>query len=135
MVSERIKELSYEHPIIIFDGKCLLCSRIIRFFIKYDTDKILRYTTTQHENIDHYQNENADTGILVDNGIVYTFSDFPIYAIRHLKMPLSMLYYLKWFPKPVRDAVYRWVARNRRRLFGRSDVCMIPDDGMKERFL
>lgn len=135
MVSERIKELSYEHPIIIFDGKCLLCSRIIRFFIKYDTDKILRYTTTQHENIDHYQNEDADTGILVDNGIVYEFSDFPIHAIRHLKMPLSMLYYLKWFPKPLRDAVYRWVARNRRRLFGRSDVCMVPDDGMKERFL
>jgi len=38
-------------------------------------------------------------------------------------------------PRFLRDPVYRWVARNRYRLFGRHDRCMLPEPQWGERFL
>lgn len=38
-------------------------------------------------------------------------------------------------PYPIRDAAYRWVARNRYRLFGHSEVCLMPTAETAHRFL
>jgi predicted DCC family thiol-disulfide oxidoreductase YuxK len=38
-------------------------------------------------------------------------------------------------PKPVRDAVYSLVARNRYRIFGKHDACFVPDAAMRARVL
>jgi predicted DCC family thiol-disulfide oxidoreductase YuxK len=35
----------------------------------------------------------------------------------------------------VRDPLYRWIARNRYRLFGKRDVCIVPSTQTAERFL
>jgi predicted DCC family thiol-disulfide oxidoreductase YuxK len=42
---------------------------------------------------------------------------------------------LRWVPKGLRDWVYRLVAKNRYRLFGRLERCMVPTQELKERFL
>jgi predicted DCC family thiol-disulfide oxidoreductase YuxK len=38
-------------------------------------------------------------------------------------------------PKPLRDAVYSLVARNRYRIFGRYDECFVPDADMRARVM
>lgn len=36
-------------------------------------------------------------------------------------------------PKPLRDAVYRWVAANRYRFMGKTDTCEMPDPELLKR--
>ena len=38
-------------------------------------------------------------------------------------------------PRPIRDWVYDWIGSRRYRLFGKRDVCWIPDPQLTERFL
>ena len=38
-------------------------------------------------------------------------------------------------PKPLRDAVYNQVARNRYRIFGKYDACFVPDAEMRARVM
>ena len=47
---------------------------------------------------------------------------------RHLKL-------LAIVPRPLRDAVYHFIAKSRYKLFGRSEQCMIPTPELRERFL
>jgi predicted DCC family thiol-disulfide oxidoreductase YuxK len=52
-----------------------------------------------------------------------------------LGWPWKTLGALLLVPRPVRDAVYALVARNRYRLMGRRDVCRIPEPSWRARFL
>lgn len=36
-------------------------------------------------------------------------------------------------PKPLRDAAYRWFARNRYRFLGRADACALSDPDLAKR--
>jgi predicted DCC family thiol-disulfide oxidoreductase YuxK len=38
-------------------------------------------------------------------------------------------------PRPLRDLVYDWVARNRYRWFGKRDACMVPTPELRARFV
>jgi len=54
---------------------------------------------------------------------------------RGLRQPWSSAWHLRWIPLFVRDAVYRFISRNRYRWFGRSDVCTLPRADLAPRFL
>ena len=41
---------------------------------------------------------------------------------------------IAWVPRAVRDPLYRWIARNRYRLFG-TTACHVPTDEQRARFL
>jgi predicted DCC family thiol-disulfide oxidoreductase YuxK len=47
----------------------------------------------------------------------------------------SQLKLLLVLPRPLRDLVYRFVARYRYKWFGRREQCMLPTAELKERFL
>jgi predicted DCC family thiol-disulfide oxidoreductase YuxK len=38
-------------------------------------------------------------------------------------------------PRPLRDAVYNLIARNRYRIFGKYDACIVPDASLRARVL
>jgi len=38
-----LEELSYKHPIIVFDGVCNLCSGFVNWLIKKDKKRQFRY--------------------------------------------------------------------------------------------
>jgi predicted DCC family thiol-disulfide oxidoreductase YuxK len=42
---------------------------------------------------------------------------------------------LRAVPKPLRDAVYNTIARNRYRIFGKYEECFVPDAAMRTRIL
>jgi predicted DCC family thiol-disulfide oxidoreductase YuxK len=77
---------------------------------------------------------DPDSVILIDHGQVYSHSD----AVLRIAAQLDGWRWLaagKVLPRPVRDALYRFVARNRYRWFGRQDSCMLPTPALKARFL
>jgi predicted DCC family thiol-disulfide oxidoreductase YuxK len=76
-----------------------------------------------------------DTVILAVGNDIFSRSDVALEIVRRLGFPWSLLYVFKWVPRPIRDAVYNWVARNRYRWFGRREECMLPRPEWRERFL
>ncbi|MCU0279349.1 MAG: DCC1-like thiol-disulfide oxidoreductase family protein [Candidatus Nanopelagicales bacterium] len=98
-----------------FDGFCVLCNHTVRFLQRHARPGELEYVA----------NPAADqvSVIVEDNGVVYTKSDAVLQLLRHLRQPWPALRALRLVPRPLRDAVYDWVAANRYEWFGRLDVC------------
>jgi predicted DCC family thiol-disulfide oxidoreductase YuxK len=76
-----------------------------------------------------------DSFVYVKDGQFYTESTAALRVARDMGGAMSLLWGLMIFPRFIRDAVYRLVARNRYRVFGKKDACMIPTPELKSRFL
>ena len=75
---------------------------------------------------------------VIDTG-AYNLEDFlkeSKLVAKDLKALWPLVYYLFiWWPKPIRDAIYSWIAKNRYKWFGKQDQCMIPEKSVSHRFL
>jgi predicted DCC family thiol-disulfide oxidoreductase YuxK len=78
---------------------------------------------------------SSDTVVIVQNGRRYVRSDAILHLLLDLRAPWPLGFAAILLPLGLRDAVYRWVASNRYRVFGRSDSCPLPPPGLRERFL
>jgi predicted DCC family thiol-disulfide oxidoreductase YuxK len=129
-----------DDDVILYDGVCIFCSRWIRFVAKRDVDRRFRFTAIQSPygtrlaqafGIDP---DDPDTNAVVHGGVVHFKSDAALTV-------LSALPGWRWtrmlfaVPKPVRDAVYGLVARNRYRIFGKYEQCFVPDAEMRARVM
>ena len=66
---------------------------------------------------------------------VYLRSDAAAAILADLGGAYRPLSWLRVIPRPLRDALYDWVAARRYRWFGKLDSCRLPDKGMEGRFL
>jgi predicted DCC family thiol-disulfide oxidoreductase YuxK len=125
----------------MFDGVCNLCNGTVQFLLKRDRQQILRFaplqgTFGQQALRDHGLDPNAlQSLVLLDNGKAYTHSTAALRAFRALGGGWLVISWLEIFPEGLRDMVYRWIARNRYRWFGRRESCMVPSPAVMERFL
>lgn len=130
-----------KHPILLFDGVCNLCNGAVQFIIQRDPSGIFRFASLQSEAaagmLARFPEapRNISTIVLLENGRLYTRSDAALRAARYLPAPWPALYGFIIIPRPLRNAVYDWIARNRYRWFGKKDQCMVPAPELKERFL
>lgn len=76
-----------------------------------------------------------DTVVMVAGDRVFTRSDAALEIVRRIGGAWSLLTVFKIVPRPLRNAVYDWVARHRYRWFGRTESCMIPRPEWANRFL
>ena len=129
------------NPVVLFDGVCLLCNGMVRFIIANDPCAIFRFAALQSGTADqlwapsHNEKESGDSIVLIEDGKPFVRSDAVLRILRRLRMPWPLFTILSVIPKPIRDACYRFVARNRYRWFGRSEHCMIPTENQRARFL
>lgn len=135
-----MNEEKLEYPIILFDGVCNYCNKWINFSIKWNKKKNLRYATFQSNsgiflkkryNID----EAIDSVILIEKNKVYIYSSAAINIAKYLQFPANLLYVLIIVPTFIRNPLYKWVAKNRYKWFGKKDSCMIPSKEIKQLFL
>ncbi len=77
----------------------------------------------------------ADSVVLVENGRAYVASEAALRIAARLDAPWNWLPVLRVLPVALRDAVYRWIAGNRYRWFGRRQVCWLPAPELAQRFL
>jgi predicted DCC family thiol-disulfide oxidoreductase YuxK len=62
-------------------------------------------------------------------------SDAVLHLCRELGGIWTMLTWLRLIPRSIRDWVYNLVARNRYRVFGKYDTCMLPEPRHRAKFL
>jgi len=127
--------------IVVFDAQCLLCDGWVRFLLRHDKGRRLRFASIQGE---HGQAllaraglrvEGLQTLLLVDGERVWQHTA-AILRVLHVLGGVWRLAWIAWLvPAPLRDALYRWLARNRYRWFGRSETCLLPPADAAERFL
>jgi len=134
-------ESSSDEQIVVFDGVCNLCSRSAHFILRNDRSRVFKLATAQSAigrqlladaGIDP---DNVETFVLVRAGHAYFRSDAALEVVNKLDWPWRALKILRFIPRALRDPVYRLVARNRYRWFGRKATCMVPTNDIRSRFL
>ena len=126
--------------IVMFDGECNFCDASVHFIIKRDPNAYFQFAALQSnagsELKKKYQiPEQIDSFILIKDNQVYKYSDGALEVCRHLKGLWKMLYILKVVPRPIRNRVYKYIAKNRYKWFGKKDECMVPSPEVRSRFL
>ncbi|MFD1673229.1 thiol-disulfide oxidoreductase DCC family protein [Alicyclobacillus fodiniaquatilis] len=136
-MSQSISETS----VILFDGVCNLCNAAINFIIPRDTAKNFRFAALQSEAgsalVRQFSSATGELNslILLSHGRMSSKSTAVLRIARELDGLWPICYVFIAVPRPLRDAVYDFVARHRYKWFGRRDKCMIPTADMLERFL
>ena len=129
-----------DDDVILFDGVCIFCSRWVRFVIARDTTRRFRFTPIQSDygtrlaktfGIDP---EDPDTNAVVHGGVAFMKSDAALTVLSHLP-GWRWTRVLFAVPRPLRDAVYSLIARNRYKIFGKYETCFVPDADMRARVL
>lgn len=117
--------------IILFDGVCNFCNASINFVIDHDTARRFRFASLQSDIGQQILIENRrsvsdfDTMLLVREGVLYEKSTAALEIARYLR-GWTWLYAFRFIPHFIRDAVYNLIAKNRYRIFGKSESCRIP---------
>jgi predicted DCC family thiol-disulfide oxidoreductase YuxK len=120
------------HPIIVFDGDCVFCSANAQFVLRHDNRHYFRLAAMQGEvgtalyarfGIDP---KDPESMIVVTGDRVQRDSDGVLAIYSGLGWPWRAMAVFALVPRFIRDPVYRWVARNRYRLFGRREMCFVP---------
>jgi predicted DCC family thiol-disulfide oxidoreductase YuxK len=125
----------------VFDGVCFLCSRSVAFVLVRDRQKQFRFATLQSTRgrallIRHgLDPEDPDSFLLADGAAGYANSDAIIRVVTALGGAWRLAALFRLVPRLLRDRLYRWIARNRYRWFGRREACMVPSPEMQGRFL
>ncbi len=127
--------------LVIFDGVCNLCETSVNFIIERDPDGTFQFVPSQTALGEALQDEygvntsSLDTVVLIKDGVVYTESDAAVEIAREFDGAWKLLSLSRFVPRPIRNRVYQWIARNRYAWFGRKDVCMMPTPEIRARFL
>lgn len=128
-------------PLVLFDGVCNLCNGIVTFIIARDPEARLRFAALQSERGQAVLRRhrlplsNYDSFVVLDNGKIYLKSEAFLRIMRYLSWPWPLMQYMRLVPRVLRDWGYDLVGRNRYRLFGRQDRCMMPTPDVMRRFL
>ncbi|HZY18378.1 MAG TPA: DCC1-like thiol-disulfide oxidoreductase family protein [Ramlibacter sp.] len=127
--------------IVVFDARCLLCSRWVKFLLRFDRRGVLRFASIQGAAgqallaAAGLRPDGLQTLLLVDGERSWQHTAAVLRVLHVLGWPWRAAW-LGWLvPGPLRDAAYRLVARNRYALFGKSETCLLPPADHSKRFL
>jgi predicted DCC family thiol-disulfide oxidoreductase YuxK len=131
--------------LVLYDGLCGLCDRSVQFLLARDRRGVLRFAPLQGETaaaVLRRQRVAPDLATMVfvrghggRDERAFVRSAGAIRALAALGGPWRLAALLLVVPPPLRDAVYRWVAANRLRWFGRLESCRVPSPQVRRRFL
>lgn len=127
--------------IVLFDGVCNFCDGSVQFIIKRDPSEHFYFTSLQSEKGQQLKqqfgiSEHEDSVVLIENGKFYTQSTAALRIAKKLDGLWHLLFLFILVPRPIRDKVYRYIAKNRYKWFGKKeDACTLPSPEMRKRFL
>lgn len=130
-----------DHAVIFFDGVCNLCNHSVQFIIKRDAKDTFRFAALQSAHATEilaasdFDSEQLSTIILLEGGKVYRRSTAALRIARRLSGLWPLLYGFIIVPAFIRDFCYELIAKNRYRIWGQSDSCMVPSTALKQKFL
>lgn len=127
--------------ILLFDGVCNLCNSSVNFIIKRDKNINFNFAALQSEIAQDllkkydFKLKNLDSIILIKEGKYYLESSAVLHIVKKLDGAWKLFYVFIIIPKPIRDFIYKIIARNRYKIFGKKNKCLIPTPEIKDRFL
>lgn len=131
-----------QQSIILFDGVCNLCNHSVIFVLQREEEPVFKFASIQSEAGKELlewwglSQEYNQAIVFIDRGEIHFGSTAALKIGQQLRFPWSFLSYAGFIvPKFVRDWVYNQIARHRYRWFGKRDVCMVPTENLKARFL
>jgi predicted DCC family thiol-disulfide oxidoreductase YuxK len=135
------------NPIILYDGICGLCNRLVQFILGHDSRDRFRFASLQSDFAAQLLRrhsaspEDLDTMyVIIDRGLreerIASRSDAAVAVLRELGGGWAALgIALRALPLELRNWGYNLVARNRYRTFGKYDSCPIPSVKDRHKFL
>ena len=128
----------YGH-VVVYDGVCMLCNRMVQYLLRNDQQQLLTFSTFQ-----------GLPDVISKNGLEFPLEESISYYRKGIWWQQSsavLLIYkdvfgswhwsqLAWvFPRFLRDFIYRIVAKNRYRWFGKHAQCVLPTPAQQDRFI
>ncbi len=140
-----------DHQVILFDGVCNFCNYWVNFILARDKNDLFRFAALQSEtglellkkfelsrtdpSSLHYAGTSFDTFILIDGKTYFTKSTAALMIAGKLKSVVKLFYPFIFLPKPFRDFFYDLIAKNRYKFFGKREICRVPSDDEKKKFI
>ncbi len=113
-----------KQSLIYYDQECRLCHGAVRFITQRDSNQRFIFRPLQSDDgakllaqtgLDPHQPGSL---ILVEGDHLRIRSDAALRIAGHLRAPWPLLRVFRIVPRPLRDAIYNRIARNRYRWFG-----------------
>lgn len=136
-----LNKIPNNYELILFDGVCNFCNSSINFIIDHDPEKHFKFAPLQSDigqGVLRKFNKNTkdfDSVILLKDNKLYQKSEAALEITKHLSGFWKYLSVFGILPTFFLDFFYNIVAKNRYRIFGKSDSCRMPTPELKERFL
>lgn len=132
--------------LVLYDGVCGLCSRLLRFTIRHDRGGVFRFASLQSAvgkamversggNPEDLNSFYVLPNFRTSHSPALTRSNAALFVAGELGWPWKALRVAGLLPAVLRDGVYNIIARFRYRLFGRYDQCEIPSKEIRSRFI
>jgi predicted DCC family thiol-disulfide oxidoreductase YuxK/plasmid stability protein len=137
----RLHEWTRHERVILFDGVCNWCNAWVNFAIDRDPRGKFKLGTLQSEQAQQIlkelqlSTEDFETFLLLEQTRIFTKSTAALRIARHLSGLWPLLYLFIVIPRPIRDAVYNYIARHRYKWMGKAETCRIPTPSERARFL
>jgi len=127
-------------PVVFFDGECVMCNGFVDILLQVDPAGTIQIAPLQGETarqcLPPLPTDRAAWSIYYqDDTRLYDQSDAFIQICKRLGGVWSTLSMIGLIPRPIRDSIYRLIARNRYRLLGRRATCRMPSESDQNRFL
>lgn len=127
------------NPLVLFDGKCNLCNGTVDFLIRKDSRKQLRFIALQSKEGKKLKKKfnvpvENDSVILIFKGRIFLESEAVLKIAEFLPYPWRIAAGFRVIPASLRNRIYKWIAVNRYRLFGKKKHCRVPTPEEKKMF-
>lgn len=125
----------------LFDGVCNFCTGSVQAVLRLDRKGVIRFTPIQSPYgrelaVKHgIDPETPESFLFLDHGQALAKTAAIGALLRRLDPPWRWLAFVDRLPRGPADAAYDWIARNRYRLMGKKDRCMVPTPEQRARFI
>lgn len=135
------QEIHKTYDIVFFDGVCNFCNSTVDLIYSKNKKRNIFYSSLQSEFAKEFLGQHGINSTDLDTVIFYTAGEFYfrssaiLQIFKHLSGGYKFLSVFLVFPTFIRDAVYKWFAKNRYKFFGKDETCRIPSAEERKSFL
>lgn len=135
--SGSLAETPEDAPIFVYDGVCALCDWTVRYVLAHEITPSIRFVAIQSEEGRALAREGdidpdaPESFLFIENGRLMKDSEALLALARQLRGPARAAPLTRLLPRFVADALYRLVACNRYRWFGRITACPVADESIE----
>ncbi len=140
MTENALAEAGIDRPVIFFDDVCVMCNTFVNFLLRVDRRGQFLLASLTGETARKLLPPLPDdpkkwSMVYIDEAGIHDQSSASLEVYRRMGGIWWLLSLGRFVPRAIRDPLYRVLARNRYRWFGKRDTCRLPTPEERARFL